>query len=116
MVEPMRHFADEMARAGQPVWLYRFAYVSEAQRGANMGTLHGMEIPFVMNVPAGIVEPAKVTPTDKAIADLASHYWVQFGLTGDPNRAGVPNWPRHDSAIDRLIHSPTMASSSAPIR
>ena len=48
------------------------AHVSEAQRGANMGTLHGMEIPFVMKVPAGIVEPAKVTPTDKAMADLAS--------------------------------------------
>jgi para-nitrobenzyl esterase len=69
-----------------------------------MGTLHGMEIPFVMNVPASIVEPAKVTPTDKAMADLASDYWVQFGLTGDPNRAGVPNWLRPDSAIDRLIH------------
>src|SRR5262249_62201907 len=27
MVEPARHLADEMARTGQTVWLYRFAYV-----------------------------------------------------------------------------------------
>ena len=32
LVEPTRHFANEMARAGNPVWVYRFAYVSEAQR------------------------------------------------------------------------------------
>jgi para-nitrobenzyl esterase len=37
MVEPVRHFANEMARVGNPVWLYRFAYVSEAQRGQLRG-------------------------------------------------------------------------------
>ena len=36
MVEPVRHFADEATRAGQPLWLCLFAYVSEA-RGQNMG-------------------------------------------------------------------------------
>ena len=36
LVEPARHFANEMSRTGQTVWLYRFAYVSEAQRGQNM--------------------------------------------------------------------------------
>ena len=104
MTEPMRHFANEMARAGQPVWLYRFAYVSEAQRGTNMGTLHGFEIPFTIDVPAGLVGPAKVTPTDKVMADIASGYWVQFGLSGDPNGGGRPVWPRYDPVLDRIIH------------
>ena len=38
-----------------------------------MGKLHTFEIPFVMNVPAAMVG-SKVTPTDKAMAKLASSY------------------------------------------
>ena len=103
LVEPARHLADVVARSGQPVWLYRFAYVSQAQRAKNMGSLHGFEIPFTMNIPSAIVID-KVTPTDKAMADIASGYWVQFGLTGDPNGGGRPVWPRHDPAADRILH------------
>jgi para-nitrobenzyl esterase len=102
-VEPARHLADEMARAGQPAWLYRFAYVAEAQRATNMGALHAMELPFTMNIPSAFVSN-QVTPTDKAMANLASGYWVQFGRTGDPNGDGRPVWPRHDPAADRILH------------
>jgi para-nitrobenzyl esterase len=104
MVEPARHFANEMSRTGQTVWLYRFAYVSQAQRGQNMGALHGLEIPFTANVPAALVGPGRVTPTDRAMADLISDYWVSFALTTDPNGAGRPAWPRHDRMVDRLMH------------
>jgi para-nitrobenzyl esterase len=38
LVEPTRHLANDMARSGQPVYLYRFAYVSESARGKLMGT------------------------------------------------------------------------------
>jgi hypothetical protein len=33
LVEPARHLADTVARSGQPVWLYRFAYVSQGPDG-----------------------------------------------------------------------------------
>jgi len=104
LVEPARHFANEMARAGQTVWLYRFAYVPEAQRGQNMGALHAHEIPFAMNLPAALVGQSKVTPTDRAMADLISAYWVSFALTTDPNGGARAVWPRHDRMVDRLMH------------
>jgi para-nitrobenzyl esterase len=104
LVEPARHFANEMARTGQTVWLYRFAYVSEAQRGQNMGARHGFEIPFTMNAPWALVGQSRVTPTDRAMADLVSAYWVSFGLTTDPNGGGRLHWPRHDRMVDRLMH------------
>ena len=103
MVEPARHFADQMTRVGNSVWLYRFAYVNEALRGKLMGTIHGFEIPFTLDVPAAMVAD-KVTGTDKVIGDVASGYWVQFGKTGDPNGEGRPAWPRYDPTLDRIIH------------
>jgi para-nitrobenzyl esterase len=86
------------------VWLYRFAYVSQAQRGQNMGALHAFEIPFTINVPGALMGQSKVTPTDRAMADLISDYWVSFALTTDPNGGGRPVWPRHDRMVDRLLH------------
>jgi para-nitrobenzyl esterase len=68
-----------------------------------MGTLHGFEIPFTLNVPGAMVGE-KVTPTDEVIAAVASGYWTQFGKTGDPNGGGRPEWPRYDSAVDRILH------------
>jgi len=88
LVEPARHFAKEMVRAGQPVWLYRFADVSGAKQG--------FEIPFTLNVPAAVA-------AGKAMGDMASAYWVQFAKTGDPNGSGRPAWPRYDPKVDRLV-------------
>ncbi|MCC7375563.1 MAG: carboxylesterase family protein [Verrucomicrobiales bacterium] len=106
-VEPVRYFADAMTRAGNPVWLYRFAYVSDALRGRDKGTLHGFEIPFALNVPAAIVGEAKVTPADRQMAATASACWVQFAKNGDPNGTGRPAWPRHEPGRDRLLHFTT---------
>ena len=102
-MEPTRHLADLLAHGGQPVYLYRFAYVNEAARGKIMGTQHGFEIPFTLDIPGALVA-GKATGTDKMMGDLASAYWAQFGKTGDPNGDGRPTWPHHDPSVDRVIH------------
>lgn len=104
LVEPSRHLADEMVRAGQPTWWYRFSYVAEALRGDPKwkGTLHGFEIPYVFDIPAAVVRD-KVTDADKAMGSVASAYWVAFAKSSDPNGGGRPTWPQHDPAKDEVI-------------
>ena len=93
MLEPARHFANEMAHAGQPTWLYRFTYVAESERGSAPGAGHGIEIPYVFDLPAA----------DKAMAATASAYWVAFAKTGNPNGGNRPQWPRHDPNVNRIL-------------
>ena len=102
MVEPARHLADEIARAGEPAWLYRFSYVPESQRGSLKGAPHASEIPYTFNIPAALVGN-NVTAADQVEGALVSAYWVAFGKTGDPNGDGRREWPRHDPAADRVI-------------
>jgi len=102
MTEPVRFFADQVARAGQPVWLYRFSYVPESQRDRSKGTMHAMEIPYTFDNPAALVGD-KVTAADKAMGAAASAYWVSFAKTGDPNGGGQTPWPRYDPGIGRVM-------------
>ena len=51
IVEPTRHLAAAMTRAGQPAYYYRFSYVDEAYRDAVPGVIHGLEMPFTYDIP-----------------------------------------------------------------
>ena len=113
MTEPARNLANLLARSGQPVYLYRFAYVNEIARDKLKGTQHGFEIPFVLNVPGALVG-GKATPADIAMGELTSSYWAQFGKTGDPNGDVRPNWPRYDPAVDRIFIFQDSGAAAGP--
>ena len=66
------------------------------------GVPHGGEIAFVFDtLAAGRGGPP--SPEDQAVARMAQSYWVNFAKTGDPNGAGLPNWPRHDPSKDLIF-------------
>ena len=57
-----------------------------------------------------------MSETFKRLADQMTTYWVNFAAKGDPNGAGLPNWPAvRDRATGRgLILGDTIATEPAP--
>ncbi|MCE7796177.1 carboxylesterase family protein [Sphingobium sufflavum] len=100
MVAGARRSAVALAGAKLPVFYYRFSYVAESigKRGAP----HASDIPFFFDT-AGIKYGAATTERDRAVARTISRYVVNFARSGNPNGAGLPDWPRYDPAADRLM-------------
>ena len=101
--EPARFAAHAFAANGSPVYLYRFAYVQTALREKlRAGAPHGGEISYVFGtLAAGRGGPPSVE--DLEVSRMAQRYWVNFAKNGDPNGAGLPNWPRHDPKKDVIF-------------
>ncbi|HVV46032.1 MAG TPA: carboxylesterase family protein [Bryobacteraceae bacterium] len=102
MIEPARYVAKTIAAAGLPSYEYRFSYVAESIRKQVPGAFHATEIPFVFDT---VKEKygAALTDADEKAAQQMHAYWVNFAKTGDPNGAGLPNWPKYSGASDALM-------------
>jgi para-nitrobenzyl esterase len=104
--EPARFAASAVAANGSPVYLYRFSYVQTAMREwTRAGAPHGGEIGFVFGTlgTGGFGPPVPPTAQDLEVSRMAQSYWVNFAKTGDPNGAGLPNWPRYDLKKDLIF-------------
>ena len=103
MVEPARLTAQALSAHGRAVYEYRFDYTaSQKKAGAPFGAPHASELPFVFEtVDARYGEAA--TAQDHAASRLMHAYWANFAKTGDPNGAGLPQWPVYTADKDDLL-------------
>jgi para-nitrobenzyl esterase len=73
------------------------------------GAFHACEIWYVFdNLHAC---PWTIDDADRALARLASSYWVNFVRTGDPNGPGLPLWPSYRSAAAPVMKLDTPPSA-----
>jgi para-nitrobenzyl esterase len=80
------------------------------------GASHGAEIGYVFGYlsgpgggPAGLSGPP--TPEAVAMSQLVSSYWVNFAKTGDPNGAGLPQWPAFTTNAQNAMIFDTKSSA-----
>jgi para-nitrobenzyl esterase len=55
------------------------------------GANHAAEVTYAFETFGG--GPNSPRPKDLALSELIRSYWINFAGTGDPNGAGLPQWP-----------------------
>lgn len=99
---PARSWARWSTAAGGKVYLYQFTRVTPFAAAARLGAFHAAEITYAFDNLDML--PREARDTDKKLADMMSTYWVNFAKTGDPNGAGLPNWPPYNRSEEPYLN------------
>jgi len=100
-------FSVAWAARKVPVWRYRFD--GPGDPGIPPPT-HAGELPFVF-LRGG------ATPADRSLSERMATAWTTFAKSGDPNGAGLPNWPVYNPGGSLMVFGPTIGPEPArPLR
>ncbi len=106
--------AELRAAQGAPVYAYQLNYRSPLD-GGRYGAMHGMDIPLVFD---NVAQPGSLTGAGsdaQKTADYMSSALLAFARTGNPDHAGLPEWPPYTpsdratmlfDAEPKLAHDP----------
>jgi para-nitrobenzyl esterase len=84
------------------VYLYYFDRTAPGTpEQTKYGAFHSGEIAYALNTLDRWQRPWE--PADRRLAGQVSSYWANFAATGDPNGAGLPNWPPYSVADERSM-------------
>lgn len=94
---PAIRLADAQAAHNPDTWMYRFDWRTPAGDG-EWGAHHFLEVPFTFDQVDN--DMARGFVGDDPPRDLVANTheaWVRFASDGNPNHAGLPDWPRWDA-------------------
>ncbi|MCC7268721.1 MAG: carboxylesterase/lipase family protein [Caulobacteraceae bacterium] len=106
--------AERKAAQSAPVYMYRMDWETPIGGGVYKAG-HSLETALMFdNVETcrALVGPG---PDPQTVADQMSAAWIAFAHTGNPNAAGLPDWPRYDASArptmifdveSRLVNDP----------
>src|SRR5207249_2379943 len=90
----MHTWANFMTKSRAPAFVYYFDRKPPTRTAeVSLGAVHTAEIVYFRNLLDTIDRPW--TREDRKLADVMSSYLANFATTGDPNRSGLPHWPRY---------------------
>ncbi len=88
--------ADRKAeQGGADVYQYYFSWPTPVEGGMWSAT-HALDIGFVFDNVAKSASMSGTGERQQALADVMSEAWLAFARNGDPNHAGLPEWPPYD--------------------
>lgn len=84
------------AQGAAPAFYYAF-YRETPVEGGRYHVPHASEIPFIFdNLDKAVSIGGQPTPAAQKLADTMSAAWASFARDGDPNHAGMINWPKYN--------------------
>lgn len=95
--QPARLVARSMERVKSGAYLYQFTRRPDTALARKLGVHHGVDIAYVFGNMSG---SDGYDDTDSALSRIMMGYWVNFARTGNPNGAGLVDWPAYKSATD----------------
>ena len=83
----------------RPVYRYRFdmAPFAKDPNAPRLGAYHSAEIEYVFGQLDSKTDVIW-RESDRKVSDMMQKYWSNFAKTGNPNGAGLPNWPPYNGA------------------
>ena len=84
-----------------PLHTYFWTHAVPGPSHDTRGAYHGSEIVYAFDSLDAVDKPW--TEDDRKIAETMSSYWANIIKTGDPNGAGLPDWPAYSAKTPRVM-------------
>lgn len=98
--------AKSALQDGASVYMYLFTWQSPVFDG-KYKALHCMELPFMFDNIALANHMTGGGQEAHALAAKMSQSWINFAKTGNPNHAGIAEWPAYNSSNTATMHFDT---------